>query len=139
MSRFPTDENTRQTNLKTMSWRDNVEQDDAQNDERPAFGTGQLDDGESIVLTFENDGETFEGQYGESVRFDCVFNATTAGQLVDSNDNSIANDERATLLTSSKRLLAALAGVSDSLVGQKIRIEKSGEGMDVQYTAGLVE
>lgn len=119
-------------------WRDTVDQTETgDGDERPAFGLGQVEDGEWIQLTFESDGETFEGQYGESVRFDCVFNSTSMEQIEDSNENAVETNSRATMLTSSKRLLAALAGVAENLVGETIRISKSGEGMDVQYSAEI--
>ena len=139
MSRFPNDDDDqRQTNLKTMSWRDSVStEDESQSNERPGFGMGQLGDGDTITLTFESDGDEFESQYGESVRFECVFNESTAA-VEDFDENVLSPNSRATMITGSKRLLAALAGVDENLVGNKVQISKTGDGMDVQYSADLL-
>lgn len=136
MPRFPTENDVKQTNFKSMSWRDDVStDDDAQNgDDRPGFGVGQFEDGDTFTVTFETDGEAFESQYGESVRFECVLNDASIN-VEDFDNNPIPNDTRATMITGSKRLLAALAGVGENLVGHKVRIHKSGEGMDVEYRA----
>lgn len=123
----------------TDNWRDTVDQTGLGDDERPAFGLGQVEDGEWVQLTFETDGETFEGQYGETVRFDCVFNSSSMERIEDSDENELPTNTRATMLTASKRLLAALAGIADNLIGKKVRISKTGEGMDVQYSAEIVE
>jgi hypothetical protein len=125
-----------------MSWRSKAKAKAEQNyDNRPAIGPGDMKQGDTLTLTFEDDGETYEGQYGEGVRFECVLEACDARHTYRDDSGNVHEHEdgsEVVLLTTSARLLAALASVDDSLVGKTVEIERTGESYDTDYNASEV-
>ena len=119
-------------------------------DETPAFGLGQLSEGDAITVCFESDGEVIETQFGETMKFDLVVDDVegldaleATGQ--DDNDDpvQITPGERATLLTGSKRFAQALVALElDNLTGVVVRIEKvdgDDDSYNTEYEAEVVE
>jgi len=91
---------------------------------RTNIKASDLDDGVSGTLTFENDGNMIDTQYGEAVVFEVI-----ARDWPDTEEGA-----KAELLTSSSRLLGALADTAGSMQGVTVTVERQGSGTNTQYT-----
>lgn len=112
-----------------MSWRDNIPE------ERDAFGLGQIDNG-SIEVTFQDEGESIDTEYGEAVRFEVVYEGGPDYMATTDGDDLEAENEYH-LLTSSNRFLRELSEYSDTLEGETVSIEAEGKDFDRFYTVDI--
>lgn len=112
-----------------MSWRDNIPE------EREGFGLGQIDNGE-ITVTFENEGETIDTEYGEAVRFEVVYE-DGPDYMETTNDDTLEPGNQYHLISSSNRFLRNLAEYGDELTGETVAIEAQGEDFDRYYSVDI--
>lgn len=112
-------------------WRNTDLANPGDGDDGPVVTVSMLGDGDAMTMTFRGDGETFHSEkYGEGVRIPAT--------LIDgsdlSGDDLPADGDDVTLVTWSSRLLAALADTFPDLDGETARIEKIGDGLEVDYS-----
>lgn len=109
-----------------MGWRDGATPD------WPYIGVGSLQDGDEMVVEFQDDGEevTTEPRPGETEEA-VILQATVQScptELTDMNDDDVEEGEDYILMTSSSRLKYQLADYADSLEGETARITAEGDG-----------
>lgn len=108
-----------------MSWRDNAVPD------RDGFGLGQLNDGETVVVGFIDDGREVETEHGTAVQWgvqvmDVPDGLTDmSGANVETYDGS--DGQEYNLMSSSNRLAYQLANYADTLEGETVAIEAVGD------------
>lgn len=125
------------------NWRDS---DLAQSEEmRPTLKTAMFPkgEGESAIVTFEDDGEQQETEYGEAVKFFVQFeefNGIDTTVNLDDDEEEPAEGEAGSVFTSSTPLLSALAQLDvDSLEGKTVEISRHGQSFDTTYEATIIE
>lgn len=111
-----------------MSWRNSEMAEES--DAKPTLKLSMLSEGSKATVSFEDDGEMVETQYGDAVEFHIVVEHLT--EDVDTGDEEIEYGDEATLFTSSSVFLANLAGIED-LEGETVIIHRLAEGFDTEY------
>lgn len=108
-------------------WRETI------NDELPAFGLGDLEEGDKFRLSLNSEGKIIDTEYGNALQISVgVIEAPEGYEGRDGDDVEEGEDYH--LLSSSNRFKAQLAEVApDSLTGKTVTIEGWGEGFDRQY------
>ncbi|WP_292484111.1 hypothetical protein [Methanohalobium sp.] len=105
-----------------MGWRDNLTED------RDFVAASTIGDGEWTDFRFQDEGEEIETEAGDAVRFPVEYVGSQQGSEPETMGNDALEDgEEYYLLTSSSRLLAALADAGESLSGVTCRIHADGE------------
>lgn len=104
-----------------MSWRNNV------SEERNRVAASTIADGEYADFLFQDDGKEVETKAGDAVEFQVEYQGSSDGsEHTDMNGDALEEGEDYTILTSSSRLLYALADTADSLSGATVRITAEG-------------
>lgn len=99
--------------------------------DRPAIGVDHLSAGDSMTLSFADDGEQMDTQYGPAVGFDVTVEETD-GTPTDDEGAEIAAGHEARLITDSSRLLRWLKEYD--LADNTFEIVREGEGYDTAYS-----
>ena len=103
------------------NWRNNV------SEERDRIAASTIGDGESMDLRFQDDGQEVETQAGSAVEFNVEYVGSSDGAAhTDMNGEDLAEGNEYILLTSSSRLLYALADAAETLSGTTMRITADG-------------
>lgn len=104
--------------------------------DREAIGTGNLSEGDRVVMTFEDDGEEFDGEYGPTVRFEVEVEDAS-----DLADTEVEDGDPAVWITSSTRFLFALdeAVGGEDLTDRTIEVIRTGDGYDTDYAVDEVD
>jgi len=113
-------------------WRNDgmAEDGSAENDFDPTLKASHLEAGDGVVLTFDGDGEEIDTQYGVAVKFEAALEDAADADLPD----QFTEGEGVEVLTSSSRLLSALAEAADNLDGATLKVVRTAVGMDTDYS-----
>lgn len=100
-----------------------------------SFGLGQLSEGEELTVTFENNGEVINTEYGESAQFHVTVDSTPEG-FEDMNGESVESGEEYYLMSSSAKLLHQFDILGEELEGTTVTIEvtEGDSDFDREYT-----
>lgn len=109
-----------------MSWRDSV------SEELPYLSLGDIEEGDTLEVTFREDGEMTETENGEA--FQAKVSVTeTPDYITDSNNDPVETGKDYYLMSSSSRFMNGLSQVSDDLTGESVSVTPEGTGFDRTY------
>jgi len=107
-------------------WRDSV------SEERPAFGLGDLEEGDEIVGTFLDEGKLTDTRHGEALQIGFAVESVPDG-FTTMNDSDVTAGEDYNILSSSSRFKFELKEYASELTGATVTITASGDGFDRTY------
>lgn len=107
-------------------WRDSV------SEELPAFGLGDLSEGDEIHGRFLGEGSLTDTKHGQALQIKfAVFD--TPAEYADMNGEMVEEGDEYHIMTSSSRFMYALKEYADSVQNEEVAISASGEGFSRSY------